>query len=319
MAKSFLILTVYMMLLLPLSCTLTTTHLPVKDPVAAVSPVAKTPSTVQASGLEAYLWDYLVHDKLSPAVAQQVATKNGTPPSPDSIEEALLVIVLLERVTGKVGVSLRAVALSYNFDILQALNSNPFLNYPRFFAKAVRVLGTQAGDSDFYRDLESLLLARLERFRNDLDTLETLLTLPTAQSERTAAQVAREIDTDLFRSGDNTLLEAESLATQGEYQNAIKKIATLEEHSPLFQIAQEKLIEISNKAVHDLRKRAALAFQKAGPITDQNTRAAYLNEAKSYLEQALTLYPQAENLHTVRSNLVIIARDLEKLQRVATP
>ena len=86
----------------------------------------------------------------------------------------------------------------------------------------------------------------------------------------------------------------------------------------MLQIAQEKLIEISNKAVHDLRKRAALAFQKAGPITDRNTRAAYLNEAKIYLEQALTLYPQAENLHTVRSNLVIIARDLEKL-RADTP
>ena len=306
--------------MLQLSCAQTMTQLPPAEQVRAQppSPTATTEPVLKETVLERHLWEYLVGGRLAEEAAVQV-TSTGTPPAPDSVAEALLAIVVLERVAGRVGESLQEVAMRYNFDILQALNTNPFLNYPRFFATVAKVLAMHVGDSDFHRDLESLLQARLERFRNDLDALETLLTIPGAQNERTAAHVEQEINTDLFRRGDNTLLEAESLATQGEYQSAIKKIATLDTDSPLLQIAQEKLIEISNKAVHDLRKRAALAFQKAGPITDRNTRAAYLNEAKTYLERALTLYPQSENLHTVRSNLVIIARDLEKLRVETTP
>ena len=318
----FSFLTTCIVLILQSSCTQTLSQLPPTEQVRAQQlPSATTTTAAQVPSketvLERHLWEYLISGRLAEEAAVQVKSA-GTPPAPDSVAEALLAIVVLEEVAGKVGVPLQDIAMRYNFDILQALNTNPFLNYPRFFATAAKVLSMHVGDSDFHRDLESLLQARIERFRNDIDALETLLTIPGAQSERTAAHVEQEINTDLFRSGDNTLLEAESLATQGDYQSAIKKIATINKDSPLLQIAQEKLIEISNKAVHDLRKRAALAFQKAGPITDRNTRAAYLNEAKTYLEQALTLYPKAENLHTVRSNLVIIARDLEKL-RADTP
>lgn len=311
----FSLLTISIVLILQLACAQTVTQRPPVEQVEAQPPseVAVTETQVPSTVLARHLWEYLVGGKLAEEAVRQVTTA-GTPPAPDSVAEALLAIVVLEQVAGKVEVSLQEVALRYNFDILQALHTNPFLNYPRFFATVAKVLAVHVGDSDFHRDLENLLQARLERFRTDLDALETLLTVPGAQRESTAAHVEQEIDTDLFRRGDNILLEAESLATQGEYQSAIKKIATIAKHSPLSQIAQEKRIEISNKAVHDLRKRAALAFQKAGPITDRNTRVAYLNEAKTYLEQALTLYPQAENLQTVRSNLVIIARDLEKLR-----
>ena len=314
----FSLLSAYMVLLIQLACAQTMTQLPPTEAVVATQPPTSalptgTQRQIEATVLEKHLWEYLVGGRLAKEAVVQVTTA-GKPPAPDSVAEALLAVAVLEQVAGTAGVSLQETALRYNFDILQALNTNPFLNYPRFFATVARVLAGQVGDSDFHRDLESLLQARLERFRHDLDALETLLTVPGAQGERTAAHVEHEINTDLFRRGDHTLLEAESLATQGEYQDAIKKIATLDKRSPLFQIAQEKLIEISNKAVHDLRKRAALAFQKAGPITDRSTRAAYLNEAKTYLEQALTLYPQAENLHTVKSNLVIIVRDLDKLR-----
>ena len=318
----FFLLAACIVLMLQLSCAQTISQLPPAEQVRTQQPRAATVTEAQVPSretqLEHYLWEYLVSSRLSTEVAAQVATA-GIPPPPDSVAEALLAIVVLEEVAGKAGVSLQAVALRHHFDILQALNTNPFLNYPRFFATAAKVMAMQIGDSDFHRDLESLLQARLERFRNDFDALETLLTIPGAQSDRTASHIEQEIDTDRFRHDDNTLLEADSLATQGEYRNAIKKIATLDQHSPLFHIAQEKLIEISNKAVHDLRKRAALAFQKAAPITDRNTRAAYLNEAKTYLEQALTLYPQADNQHTVRSNLVIITRDLEKLRAETVP
>ncbi len=307
----FYLLISCMFLTLHTSCARMVSQLSPAEQVRVSPPRVALESAVRP--LERDLWEYLVGGRLPAEVVARVM-RAGTPPAPDSVAEALLAAIVLEEVAGKAGVSLQAVALRYHFDILQALSTNPFLNYPRFFATAAKVLAMQVGDSDFHRDFESLLQARLKRLRHDLDALETMLIIPGARNDRTTAHVAQEIDTDRFRRDDNILLEAETLATQGEYQDAIKKIATLARRSPLFHIAQEKLVEISNKAVHDLRKRAALAFQKAGPITDRNTRAAYLNEAKTYLERALTLYPQAENLHTVKSNLVIIAKDLEKLR-----
>lgn len=269
------------------------------------------PSRIDMSRI---LWDYIAARPIAAEVYTQVLENTKTPPTPDSIAEAVLVIAVLYRAESQEK-PLHDVASEFNFDILQALATNPFLtNYPRFLTAVSRVLANQIGDSDFYRNLETLLLTKLKQHRDDLDTLEMALNAPVAQQ---GEKIATEIDVDLFRSSDNIVLEADSLANQGEYQSAIKKIATLDKSSPLSQIAQEKLTEISNKAVHDLRKRAAFAFQKAGPISDISTREAYLTEAQNYLEQALTLYPQAENLDTVRSNLVIIARDLEKLRRAA--
>lgn len=44
-------------------------------------------------------------------------------------------------------------------------------------------------------------------------------------------------------------------------------------------------------------------------------RAAYLGQAKDHLETALSKYPfaPAEQLSTVRENLAVISRDLERL------
>ena len=249
------------------------------------------PSSESEIDVSRILWDYIAARPTVAEVYTQVLEHTKTPPAPDSISEAVLAIAVLYRAETE-GTALQDVASEFNFDILQALATNPFLNYPRFFTAVSRVLANQIGDSDFYRDLETLLLTKLKQHRDDLDALEMTLNSPVAQQ---GAKIATEIDVDLFRSSDNIVLEADSLANQGEYQSAIKKIATLDRSSPLFQIAQEKLIEISNKAVHDLRKRAALAFQKAGPISDINTREAYLTEAQNYLEQALTsLSPSRE-------------------------
>jgi D-aminopeptidase len=117
-----------------------------------------------------------------------------------------------------------------------------------------------------------------------------------------------------LRGGDAVLAEAQSLADRGNFQAAIKKAATVSPTSPMHANAQEKIRDFSNLAVQDLRRKAAQSFQSAMPITDVNIRAQYLEQAKQYLEQAIKEYPQATQLPTVRDNLRVISRDLDKLQ-----
>jgi hypothetical protein len=94
-----------------------------------------------------------------------------------------------------------------------------------------------------------------------------------------------------LRGGDSVLAEAQALAA-----------------------AKDKIREFSNLAVQDLRRKAAQAFQSAMPITDVKARAGYLKQAKTYLEDAIKNYPEATQLPTVRDNLRVISRDLEKLE-----
>lgn len=119
--------------------------------------------------------------------------------------------------------------------------------------------------------------------------------------------------TDL-RSGDAVLAEAQSLADRGNYEAAIKKANAVAPASPMYASAQEKVKDFSNLAVQDLRRKAAQSFQSAMPITDIKVRTQYLLQAKQYLEQAIKDYPAATQLPTVRDNLRVISRDLEKLQ-----
>jgi hypothetical protein len=117
-----------------------------------------------------------------------------------------------------------------------------------------------------------------------------------------------------LRGGDSVLAEAQALADRGNYQAAIKKAAGVPDGSPMHASAKDKIREFSNLAVQDLRRKAAQAFQSAMPITDVKARAGYLKQAKTYLEDAIKNYPEATQLPTVRDNLRVISRDLEKLE-----
>ena len=117
-----------------------------------------------------------------------------------------------------------------------------------------------------------------------------------------------------LKSGDAILMEAQTLADRGRYRDAITIIDRISEDDPMHEAAQEKKLNFSNSAVQDLRRKAAQAFQKAIPVTEPRARAAYLEEAKAYLEEAINTYPEADQLPTVRNNLDVISRDLDRLQ-----
>ncbi|MCX6130965.1 MAG: hypothetical protein NTX25_18145, partial [Proteobacteria bacterium] len=91
--------------------------------------------------------------------------------------------------------------------------------------------------------------------------------------------------------------------------------ARIENSDPFFDQAKEKIKVYSNRAVQDLRQKAAQAFQNAMPVADDRAKLAYLKQAKDLLELALKEYPTADQLDTVRENLAVITRDLSGLER----
>lgn len=136
----------------------------------------------------------------------------------------------------------------------------------------------------------------------------------TGEAISAAPSGSPEVSPGDFRRGDSVLMEAQRLADRGSFREAIDRAATIAPNDPFFPSAKEKIKRFSNKAVQQLRQKAAQAFQSAMPVTDSGAKAAYLEQAQKYLKDALANYPEADQLGTVRDNLAVIARNLESVQ-----
>ncbi len=134
-----------------------------------------------------------------------------------------------------------------------------------------------------------------------------------------AAQPAADPNAVLDTMGSDTLLlAAQKLADKGDYKAALDHVSHIKDKDPFYKQAQEKQKVYSNRAVKDLRSKAAEAFANAGPIADSRAKATYLKQAKNYLEQALKDYPLADHLDTVKDNLEAVNRDLAALEKAGT-
>ena len=262
-----------------------------------------------ASVLLGYLAEGII-----PESYQQKLQKRERPPHPHSVDEAVVAIALVEQAIND-SVSLAELAARMHFDILQAFKTNPYLQHSRTLPRIAKALHKITDDA-FAQHLVTIVTARVEKLRAGLERVEMLLALPADSQHQ--ADTFGELSSDLFRAGDYLIMEADYLANHGEYRQALQRLESLDHSSPLHQIAHEKRTEISNKAVHDLRKKAAIAYQKAGTISDMNTRIAYLNEASIHLRRAINRYPNAETLATVKSNLATISATLQKLRSMAS-
>jgi outer membrane protein assembly factor BamD (BamD/ComL family) len=109
------------------------------------------------------------------------------------------------------------------------------------------------------------------------------------------------------------LREAQSLIDRASYQEAIQRLQLFTQDNPFYPLAVDKAKIAKNLAVHDLRKKAATAFESSLPVGDPKAKNAYLKEAEGYLEQAITLYPDAEQIETVKENLNVIKKNLAQL------
>lgn len=116
-----------------------------------------------------------------------------------------------------------------------------------------------------------------------------------------------------FVSDEDLLKEAQMLLDQGEHFRAVEKLKSMSDDSLFYATSLEKIKEISNEAVQDLRRKAAKVFASARPIADRKTRIDLLSEAKDFLEKAMELYPNADQIPTVEENLEVINKSLEVL------
>lgn len=252
---------------------------------------APAPGTVQEAALSIGLVRLALNpDAVAPAIQEGDAHKQTLPPT-------------LEQLCKDQGLNLP-----------DALTENPLLNGFGVAKQVHEALALGANSPEFKLEVTAALKKQASLWQEFSSSLN-------APGDPAAAATPAPPPEDLsppnpaeLAGGDAVLGEAQALADRGNYQAAIKKASSVPESSPMRPMAQEKVKEFSNLAVQDLRKKAASAFQSAMPVTDVKTRAGYLKQAKGFLEEAIKNYPDATQLPTVRDNLRVISRDLEKLE-----
>jgi hypothetical protein len=202
-----------------------------------------------------------------------------------------------------------------------ALDRNPFLQSYRVQSLALKAL-EHANSSDAFRDAIVLAVRHEAQTWADLgakigidpsNSIKVVETTATKLPDPKAIQPALKFNNGDIGTDDTAMQDAQNLADKGQYKQSVARLSELKEDSPLYAAAQEKIRDSSNRAVQELRRLAAKAFQSAIPVTDLRTKAEYLKEARTHLEAALSTYPQADQLGTVRENLAVINRDLLRI------
>ena len=215
--------------------------------------------------------------------------------------------------------SLEKVLADRSFDLSVALVSNPMLkshSFQMFLLKAVKLSKNQS--QEFLAGLRESIRKNSEewsRLSQDLDSVgepqEGQEADPAGTAMEAEAAPALPFGEEVFSGDEARIREAQGLTEQGQFREAVDVLRAIPGDSLYLAEAQSKIREISNLAVQNLRRKAARAFQSARPISDHNTRAAYLRDAKKFLEEALEIFPESDQLHTVRQNLNVINKSLE--------
>jgi hypothetical protein len=223
----------------------------------------------------------------------------------------------------RTGPSVEKMFKEKNVDLADALAENPLLGTFSVASMVRQALSLGVDSPDYQAEIVNILKKTTQKWA-DLNRSFGGETNPAPEAEATPEPklmtdtYGNVYDANAPKNGDeSTITDAQRLADAGRFQDAIKLASSVGSGHPSYPLAQEKIKDYSNKAVQNLRKKAAAAFQSAMPITDAKVRAQYLRQAKSFLEEALKNYPQATQLPTVRDNLRIISRDLEKLESEA--
>ncbi len=107
--------------------------------------------------------------------------------------------------------------------------------------------------------------------------------------------------------------QSSELAEKNRYEDALRLLRRLDASKN--PEALSKIKELANKAVSDLRTKAARSYQSAIPVQDMKARGNYLREAQQYLQTALDKYPESDQLDAVRLNLNTIEKNLKVINK----
>ncbi|MEY4630467.1 MAG: hypothetical protein RIQ81_587 [Pseudomonadota bacterium] len=221
---------------------------------------------------------------------------------------------------------LEKAALARGVDLPGALEVNPFLQSATV-TRLVFLAADRGGNSEaFTKRLRAALNRQLnewsslaERYNagqanNLAATAAPAAVTPTASTPEAQAPQMPEGSVSDLHSSDVIINDAAKQADEGQFDKAITTLKKVKADSPLSKLAKDRSMEYANMAVRDLRRRAAQAFSAAVQANDPGTKGNYLEKAKTLLEEALAKYQDADQLGTVRDNLTVINRDLERLK-----
>jgi tetratricopeptide (TPR) repeat protein len=243
-------------------------------------------------------------------------------PEPGSFAEAAVVVGVLNMVKTKAKtttlLSLQGIFEERGVNLATALEKNLIIKNHKVYQLAWETLNISQSSSDFFNSVKTVIQTEAEKWA------ALLSNFPPSSSANTPQAIPEVAATPTYsvgelRKGDALLWEAELLAQQGQFKQAINRVATVSERDPFYDSARSKVKDFSNRAVQLLRQKAAQAFENSLPASDASSKAAYLEDARKYLEEAIKDYPEADQISTVKENLAIITKDLEKLQVQSTP
>ena len=115
--------------------------------------------------------------------------------------------------------------------------------------------------------------------------------------------------------GASLLKKAQELSEKNKFQESIQLLRRIETASTYHATAKLKIRDLANKAVSELRTKAARAYQSAVPVNDLKARGAYLEEAQKFLLTAIQQYPESDQIDSVKQNLSVIKKSLDVINK----
>lgn len=208
--------------------------------------------------------------------------------------------------------SLAELSALYNIDLIDLIENNHFLQSVEVYHLFLRLREFHSGD-----EVNQLLYTAIDNkfvyFKKFVSLSE--IALQAAKSHQIESARLKEIE-DAKPKSEKILEEVEKLLAVNKYHEAIRSLKEIEQEDDSYSLAQKKIAIVSKRAVAELRRKAAFAYQNANHIdTDFRAREAYFIQAKEFLEDALKLYPDAEQADRVRMNLKVINDNLNFLDK----
>ena len=216
-------------------------------------------------------------------------------------------------------VSLADLSTLYNIDLVELIENNPFLQSVEFYHLLLRAKKYASSEEEAGSLIDHTIQNKLDYFKEFVDLISSTLKEDSFTEEGEIEENVGVIEVkrvNLRAKTKDLLTQAEELLSRDRYTQAIDLLKQVKKGDRSYAVAQQKIVSVSNRAVEDLRRQAALAYQKANHInTDFEARGTYLIEAKSYLKNALELYPNAEHIGKVQQHLKVINDNIDFLQK----
>jgi hypothetical protein len=280
---------------------------------------------------EAALVVGLLRDVLTPVGGlTALQGKDGPTPPPPSINSSNPNAVIA---TSEPSVDQRRVLESRSrergLDIVSALASNPYLRTQGIFTMAWDASRIEGNSQVFVQNLAAVIKAETrlwldlakrmgiepstvssqpsENLYSTVPAVEPSLPPPqTTEALPGAASEAENIE------ANKSMSKALEWAQKENFEKAVLEARKVAQGTDQYQTAQDNIRTWSNRAVQELRRQAANQFRSGTSTNDAAAKKSYLLKAKNNLEEAISKYPEASTLDTVKENLEIISKELER-------